>query len=212
MSSKRRIYLVRHGATHCNETGVMQGDDDGLSDAGVAQAHTLGKRLAKVSFDTLFSSHLPRARQTAEIISSYTNHPVLSSPVFREVSNPPSLIGLSYKDPKVVEFHREMRERANDLDWKMESEESFRERRARALEAFVHAAAGEGTVLVVTHGRFLKHMLFAEIFEDAFTPSIEELALHRMPSTNTGITVFEESSRRPNGWDLIAWNDHAHLG
>lgn len=66
-----RIYLVRHGETEWNRVGRWQGVTDiPLSDVGRAQARALGETLAGHGIDRVYSSHLTRARETAEIVTA----------------------------------------------------------------------------------------------------------------------------------------------
>ena len=61
------IDLIRHGVTHANLEGRVQGRRDvGLHPRGKDQAHRLGKWIGEV--DEVFSSSLGRAVSTAEIV------------------------------------------------------------------------------------------------------------------------------------------------
>jgi probable phosphoglycerate mutase len=64
-----RVWFVRHGETSWNAAHRLQGISDvRLSDRGRAQAERLRLQLSRRSFDTVWSSDLSRARETAEII------------------------------------------------------------------------------------------------------------------------------------------------
>lgn len=63
-----RITFIRHAITDWNATGRWQGHSDTpISALGAVQAHILGKRLERHSFDALYSSPLERARRTLEL-------------------------------------------------------------------------------------------------------------------------------------------------
>ena len=63
------LYLVRHGETEWNKTGIVMGQlDSPLTEAGLGQAKTTAQELKGVNFDAIFSSDLHRAHKTAEII------------------------------------------------------------------------------------------------------------------------------------------------
>ena len=65
------IYLVRHGETSANKNGIVQGHSDyQLNDHGRQQAQQAALALADVKFDSVFSSDLSRAFETASIIVS----------------------------------------------------------------------------------------------------------------------------------------------
>lgn len=70
------VILVRHGRTHANVSGVLQGTMDvPLDDHGIAQAERAAARIsAQYQLDHVVSSPLQRARTTAEIIARH--HPV----------------------------------------------------------------------------------------------------------------------------------------
>jgi len=83
------LYLVRHGLTAWNRKRICQGQTDvPLADEGRQQARALGRRLAEVDFDALWSSDLSRARETAEIISQGHARPLTleSSSDLREMA------------------------------------------------------------------------------------------------------------------------------
>ena len=64
-----RLWLVRHGQTDWNAAGRIQGHTPTeLNAVGRAQSLGLGKLLAKHAFAAVWSSDLPRAVQTAELI------------------------------------------------------------------------------------------------------------------------------------------------
>ena len=63
------VYIVRHGKTDWNKEYRFQGAHDiPLNEEGRAAAVALGKRLAGIHFDEVFSSPLSRAYETACII------------------------------------------------------------------------------------------------------------------------------------------------
>lgn len=61
------LHLVRHGETAQSAEGVLCGDlDPPLTDAGQAQAKTLGQRLVGFEPIAVYASPMLRARQTAQ--------------------------------------------------------------------------------------------------------------------------------------------------
>jgi probable phosphoglycerate mutase len=71
-----RIVLIRHGEAYCNARGVVGGPVGcgGLTDLGRAQAQSLRDRLVRsrelVDARALYTSVLPRARETAAVIKA----------------------------------------------------------------------------------------------------------------------------------------------
>ncbi|MDO8676754.1 MAG: histidine phosphatase family protein [Candidatus Azambacteria bacterium] len=76
----RRLYLVRHGETEANSLKIIQGQSkqqlskyaaygDDLNPKGIMQARLLGKTLASVKFQYIYTSCALRAYNTADIVT-----------------------------------------------------------------------------------------------------------------------------------------------
>jgi alpha-ribazole phosphatase len=64
-----KLYLIRHGETEQNKTGILMGSTDTpLNDQGRLQAATLGERINALEVDSIFSSPLSRAVETAGLV------------------------------------------------------------------------------------------------------------------------------------------------
>ena len=83
-----KLYFVRHGRTVWNLEGRFQGagGDSRLLPESIATLKELGQYLKDVSFDKIYSSDLPRAVKSAEIIQSQLTNPcpLESVPELRE--------------------------------------------------------------------------------------------------------------------------------
>jgi broad specificity phosphatase PhoE len=68
---RRRLYLMRHGAVSYfgNDGRPVQPDEVGLNDAGRAEAVAAHELLARVEFDRVLTSGLPRTLETAQIVA-----------------------------------------------------------------------------------------------------------------------------------------------
>ncbi len=78
-STSVELTLVRHGETDLNRKHRIQGHvDEPLNDLGRSQAAETAKKLKKKSFDGIVCSDLPRARETADILSKELGVPVLA--------------------------------------------------------------------------------------------------------------------------------------
>lgn len=80
------LLLLRHGESEGNRTRVVQGQltHYGLTPLGREQAEAAGRRLAGLEIDALYSSHLRRARETADIVAAHTGHEVIELPDLQE--------------------------------------------------------------------------------------------------------------------------------
>jgi broad specificity phosphatase PhoE len=67
-----KLFLVRHGETHWNKDGLVQGGDSDieLNDTGLEQAGRLAAFLKNEPIAAILSSPLQRAVATAEVIAS----------------------------------------------------------------------------------------------------------------------------------------------
>jgi alpha-ribazole phosphatase len=64
-----KLYLIRHGETEQNKTGILMGSTDTpLNDHGRMQAASLRERINALEVDTIFSSPLSRAVETASLV------------------------------------------------------------------------------------------------------------------------------------------------
>lgn len=65
-----KLYFVRHGKTEWNLEGRLQGakGDSPLLEESIKQVRELGRYLSDTHFDLVFSSDLPRAKKTTELI------------------------------------------------------------------------------------------------------------------------------------------------
>ena len=70
------IYLVRHGETEANAAGVTRPEDESIDDNGETQTKKAAQFLAGKGIKRIVSSPLPRAQQSAQIISQGTGVPV----------------------------------------------------------------------------------------------------------------------------------------
>jgi probable phosphoglycerate mutase len=173
------LYLVRHGETEHNRRNIIQGGgvDSELNAAGRAQAEALARRLRSVSFDSLYASTLQRARQTADILAR--PHEPLSRTHLHDLSEmdwgvfegePPS----EERDALMKALKSKWRDGAYDRA--VEGGESIRDVQERAQRAIRHILTREvgRTVLVVTHGRYLR-VLLATILDDYGLKHMQEL-------------------------------------
>jgi 2,3-bisphosphoglycerate-dependent phosphoglycerate mutase len=138
------LLLVRHGETDWNAAGRLQGHtDQPLNDFGRRQAAALGDQLADDGVAAIYTSDLARARETAEIIASRLQLPVIADPALRE-RNWGTWEGLTPSERAAVAFEGETRE-------------AHRERILTAVKRIAALHPGE-RVLLVTHGGSMRRI------------------------------------------------------
>jgi broad specificity phosphatase PhoE len=82
-----KLILVRHGETHWNEAGLVQGGDSDieLNDTGLEQARKLAAFLKNEPIIAILSSPLQRAIATAKVIANHHQLPVEIDQGLREL-------------------------------------------------------------------------------------------------------------------------------
>lgn len=202
------LYLIRHGqaTTQLGE----QLKDYGLTALGMAQAEQLSYRLAatkEIAADVLIASTLPRARQTAEIIASALELPILFDDEFQELR-----VG-DAEELSVAEFrekfggYRFENEPFRPVSPGGENWGQFVLRASTALDRVIHQYEGK-TIVVVCHGGIVDSSFL--YFLGMNTLALPET---RFDTYNTSITQWSRKSvfNRPPRWRLVRYNDALHL-
>jgi len=201
--SSTEFILARHGETEWNTRGVMQGHlDSPLTPTGIEQAQILGRRIARIRPDHIYSSDLGRAHETAKIITRYYPKPIHLEPGLREKN-----IGIFQSHDwrtikqKFADVYRDFA--AADPDYAIPDGESYNQfirRLVTALEQIAVRHPGE-QILIVSHGgivsAFFRHIL-----------GIPLSAPRRYRLKNTSITrIILENGE----WFLDTFGDTSHL-
>ncbi len=149
-----RLWLARHGATEWSTAGRLTGwRDIPLSDVGRGQATDLRRRLAGRQFDSVRTSDLVRAADTARIVAGEA----VPDPRLRELDFG-TLEGATWDelDPGV----RQALMRFDGFE--APAGESVTDLRRRVGEAVAELPAGDH--LIVTHGGVIRSLLREEDF------------------------------------------------
>lgn len=157
------IYLMRHGEDDNTRLGGWS--NAGLSNAGIEQVKNSAEKLIAGNYNIcqIFSSDLPRAKETAEIIADRLNIEVRFICEFREINNG-SLAGMLKEQAKIkypgIYY--------SALKWEQaypngESPKLFYERIITAWNIFKdHVSKSDGNTLLVTHGGVINAILCCE--------------------------------------------------
>jgi broad specificity phosphatase PhoE len=212
----KKVYFVRHGESDFNAGGVIKDESEiALTELGHQQAEFVGKRAMQLNPEIIISSTLLRARQTAQHIADATGKEIETSDLLVERRYPSGNIGLTNQHPEVKEIERLMITGFSD-GIRHSDEELFQDLKERAIKALEFLEARqEQTIVVVTHGIFLRVLLSVAIFGKEV--SIEHMGkiINAFKTKNTGITLLEYNTNELDSlgsWSVRAWNDHAHLG
>lgn len=160
------LYLVRHGETERNKNDIVMGQQDSpLTENGVRQIEARANELRNIHFDAAFSSDLPRAERSAEIMITERQLAIQTSKLLRERSYGHFEGGPSkeYRD-MVRHLMEQVKQLPEAEQWKfkfaddVESDEELINRFLVQLREIAVAYAGK-TVLIVTHGGCIRMFL-----------------------------------------------------
>jgi probable phosphoglycerate mutase len=205
--SKFTLLAIRHGETVFNVEKRYQGHiDSPLTETGRDQVSSLGRRMAKMNIDTLISSDLGRAQETASIIAEYTGHSVETDSRLRE-RNYGVLEGLTVSEIKTR--HSDVLERldANDPDYIIPEGESHRHHYRRNVAVIEELQAGNSgpTIATVVHGGVLDSLFRYAARLPLDQPRCFITANASLTIINYG--TFYNTAR----WVIETWCDSSHL-
>jgi broad specificity phosphatase PhoE len=209
----KTIYLVRHGQSEGNASDRYQVDSSPLSESGRTQASDIARRASHLTVDSIVSSTMERASETAKIISTKLGLPIEHTDLFVERRRPSAQRGLIRTSEEAEEMDREIIKSSSESGYRYADEENFDDLTIRSREALVYLEKHlADQLLVVTHGVFLRVLLAKAIYGESLTGKECASIIGTMQTANTGITVFTYDADRIRPWHVITWNDHAHLG
>lgn len=201
------LYLVRHGETEYNRKNIVQGGgiDSEINATGREQAKALAQRLSSVPVDAVYASTLRRAKQTAEILAR--PHEPISKTYLRDLEEMAWGVFEGEAPSQARDEAMEAVKKAwrnGSVDQPIEGGESILDVQQRALRAIDHILTREPgrTVLVVTHGRYLR-VLLATLLDEY---GLEQM--HELDHSNTCVNrlVYQEE-----GFQADVLNCTAHL-
>ncbi|WP_419918287.1 histidine phosphatase family protein [Candidatus Poriferisocius sp.] len=209
MSSRprTRLLLIRHGESQVTVKQIIGGDLSctGLSHLGRRQAQALSERWARgyePNVDALWASTLPRAVETAELLSPALGGLLVQTHVDLVERRPGEADGVGYEEFGSLfewtgDFHPHI-----PLAPGGESLATFSYRTGRALYELIEGNPGT-TMMVVCHGGVI----------DVAMRLFMGLGMSRqfvLWTLNTSITEFVATDD-PGVWQLARYNDAAHL-
>lgn len=162
MSTKKTIYIIRHGETEYNKRGIIQGSgiDSDLNENGKRQAEQFYQAYHHIRFDQIYTSELKRTQQSvANFIEN--GQDIIIIPEFNEI-NWGIFEGLK-GTPNSQKTYKAITE-----DWKSglldrcvengETPNQLQRRQKRGLEKIM-ANTDEEVILVCMHGRAMRSFL-----------------------------------------------------
>lgn len=166
------IGFIRHGVTAWNKEGRAQGTTDvPLDDEGILMAERVAERMEKEQWDIIYTSHLIRAKRTAEIIAE--KQPSIDFRVDKRLGEiGGGIIEGTTENERVAKWGPNWREQ----EMGFEKEEVIISRGMSFIEDIKKAHQGK-KILVVSHGGFLARILYALIPDGKFSTDIGNTSL-----------------------------------
>ena len=203
-----KLYFVRHGRTVWNLEGRFQGasGDSPLLPESIDVLQQLGQYLKEIHFDTIYSSDLPRAVKSAEIIQSQlqTPCPLKSIPDLREWQLG-KLEGLKIATLNAIYPQQIKAFRSNlaQFDTKMFEAESLYSTTKRTIQFIKSLKESKAErILIVGHGANLTASLRTLLgYKEAHLRKDGDLS-------NASLTVLETNDFET--FTLERWNDTSY--
>ncbi len=195
------IYLIRHG----RQSSQLCNVNVSLAEEGRRQAELLGKRLSGYRIDGLYSSHLIRATDTAQIVNKYIKQEHIIRGDLREIS-----FGIleGYSDEYIQEhfgdFKLEQMKLEDDIPYPGGECGSDVFKRAMVTMDEIRKS-GKHNVAVITHGGVIRSLL-AGLLE----VNMSKKLLFAVSLENCSITqlIYDQEYKR---FYLQRFNDYGHL-
>jgi broad specificity phosphatase PhoE len=207
-----RIYVVRHGETESNADNVRQSREGYLSDEGIQQARALAQNLSEITIDSIFTSTYPRAKQTADIISSLGKKLLVQeSEYLTEIKLPSEIVGKPKNDTESLKIFNWVQSRLGGGD-RYSDEETYNEYISRSYKVLEHISkTGFKNIVLVTHHRFIHILVSVALLGTELTPRLFAQLRKHMYVSNTGVTVLEQNIEDGGSWHLLTLNEHSHI-
>lgn len=162
----KNLYIIRHGETDWNKNQKLQGQSDiQLNDVGREQAKALIPSLQKLNIQSIYSSPLSRALETAKIVNSEFKLNIIKDDRLKE-TNVGEAEGLTLEEINTkfgIDFLQRWRsydERLLDLSYP--NGESKRKMMVRARTAMIEIAQQSEfeSIALFSHGMLMRALTY----------------------------------------------------
>ena len=198
-----QFVVIRHGETHWNTQGRMQGHlDSPLTPSGERQVARVARELRGETFHHFAASDLGRTIATARAMSEDVPLPIALDPSLRE-RHLGAFEGLTLEEARGVYPEDARRFSERDPEHRVPGGESIRdvsERVVACFEALARTHAG-GHVLVITHGGVL----------DVLCRHARGLELSRSRDFGLPNAAINRLEHEAGTWRVLQWAAVEHL-
>ena len=194
-----RILLIRHGQSTGNLNRILQGQGNyPLTNKGKIQAVLIAKEI-KDKFDSIgciYSSDLLRAKETTEIVSGILGVKDITFDKRLREHDCGFLTGKAFTEELKKKYLDPMR---TDNDFRIPEAETLNEMTKRIRDAFeelVNKSKETITILIITHGGTLNHLLKSHL---------DILPEDHKGFRNCSVNIIERKSEKDE-WKLILYD------
>ena len=155
------LHLIRHGQTNWNEERRVQGQSESqLTELGIQQAQTVGKKVRNLEFDKIFCSSSLRTRQTAEHAFAHLDQSITYLDSLREIFLGP-WEGRLYDDIEKEQPDSYRHFWQEPHQFAVNGAETFFEMQKRGMDAItkIGESSLQQRVAIVSHGAIIKSIL-----------------------------------------------------
>jgi len=220
---KTRVILVRHGQSSYNQQRLIQGhcDESTLTPEGAAQADAVGRALAGIPFDAIWSSPLQRAQMTTERILAQLRQaiPALPQPNYSDDLKEISLplwegVPFTEAEANYPQEYRAWRQDPANLVMTIPTPEGgqrefypVRALYGQAARCWQHLLAAHGgqTILVVAHSAINRALISTAL-------GLGPDRMNTLYQANCGISVLNFAAGAEQPAQLESMNLTGHLG
>ncbi|MGC8505354.1 MAG: histidine phosphatase family protein [Thermoplasmata archaeon] len=168
-SSRRLVFLIRHGQTEWNQQGRWQGHiGPGLNIKGIEQIRSAAEKLKKFRIERIVSSDTLRAKESAEILGEYLNTGTI---IYNEKLRERMMGGLAgLTEAEILHRHPEIVLTKGLLGrYNIEGSEQWELFVRRSTSAFLEITQKyEGNIAIVTHGGVIDQMIILITGKDTY--------------------------------------------
>lgn len=205
MSTKKSIFLIRHGQTDFNRLGIVQGSgiDSELNETGWKQAELFFRKYGHIPFDSVYTSALRRTVQSVyPFLDRGFKHEMLEE--LNEI-NWGAFEGLQTTPERHAEFLRIVNAwrsgRFSEVVEEGESPIDMYNRQKQGLSRIMEREE-EKTVLICSHGRAMR----------SFLCLLTGQPLERMDEFgHSNLCLYVLEHRANNQFDIVLANSTGHL-
>lgn len=196
------LYLIRHGETDANKTGILQGQQNTLLNSnGLAQAQQLAQQCQSLNLHQLYSSDLQRAGDTANAIAMHCQLTPNLTPALRELRFG-HLEGLRYAQLSADQQRQLAQLYTQQIDLPCPQAESLAQLTHRLQTFIAHLLQQPNqNHAVISHGYTLKYLLHLLL-------GWPKQHMHLLELSNCSLTQLSYQQQK---WRLIKLNQPVKL-